>query len=87
MAKHTSTIGIKALLNDTLLLFCTDNSVVEAAIYKGSSTSPKLHDMVIEFYALQFQYGFSCIVNHVSGNGMIAQGSNGLSRGTIMKVL
>lgn len=37
--------------------------------------------MVIEFYDLQFEFGFTAIVKHVAGTRMIAQGGDGLLRG------
>ena len=41
----------------------------------------QLLDMVIEFYVLQMKFCFTCIVVHVAGTRMIAQGGDGLSRG------
>ena len=64
-----------------MLCFCTDNSTVKGAIYKGTSTNKELLKIVIEFFDLQFEYGFNAIVTHVAGTRMIAQGGDGLSRG------
>jgi hypothetical protein len=63
--------------------FCTDNSTVEAAIYKGSSKSEKLHALVVRFLCLQSKFGVLVTVSHVSGKRMIAQGVDGLSRGLL----
>ena len=76
-------LGEMGKLQHSMLLFCTDNSTVETALYKGTSSSPKLLELVIEFYDLQFKFGFNAIISHISGKRMIAQGSDGLSRGAI----
>lgn len=70
-------------LTDLLTIFVTDNFVTETAIYKGTSDSPLLLEMVIEFYRIQLKYSFTCIVVHAAGTRMIAQGGDGLSRGSI----
>ena len=68
---------------DTMIFFFTDNSTVEGALYKGTSASPKLIDLVVRFNALQAHYDAQIIVSHVSASGkrMIAQGADGLSGG------
>ena len=72
--------GRKRHLNDTMIFFFTDNSTVEGALYKGTSSSPKLLNLVVRFNALQAHYDTQIIVSHVSGKRMIAQGADGLSR-------
>ena len=74
--------GESGRLKDSLMFFATDNGLVESAIYKGTSDSPLLLDMVIEFYAMQIEFTFSCSVIHVAGTRMIDQGGDGLSRGS-----
>ena len=71
--------GRKGELNDTVIFFFTDNSTVEGSLFKGTSSSPKLLDLVIRFHALQSHYDTKILVSHVSGKRMIAQGANGLS--------
>ena len=71
--------GRKRQLNDTMIFFFTDNSTVEGALYKGTSSSPKLLNLVIRFNALQAHYDTQIIVSHVSGKRMITQGADGLS--------
>jgi hypothetical protein len=68
-------------LKNAFVIFGTDNSTVEAALYNGTSSSPLLLEMVEEFHALQMEFGFSAIVSWVSGERMIASGNDGLSRG------
>ena len=75
--------GEAGRLQNSFLLFCTDNSTVENALYKGSSSSPALLECVIDFYDIQMKYGCSCLVSHVAGKRMITQGADGLSRGAL----
>jgi hypothetical protein len=70
-------------LSDCMVLFCTDNSTVESAVHKGTSTSPKLLDLVIRFHQLQSKHGIAILISHVSGKRMIAHGTDGLSRGLL----
>lgn len=77
--------GKASNLTISLTTFVTDNFATETTIYNGTSDSPLLLDMVIEFYCIQLKYLFTCIVVHVAGTQMIAQGSSRLLRGSIIK--
>ena len=60
---------------------CTDNVVSESILTKGASSSPKLQQLLREIaYEQQLQ---QCDVTpiHVAGKRLIAQGTDGLSRG------
>ena len=70
--------GEAGRLSNSFLLFCTDNSTVETALYKGTSSSPKLLECVVDYYHLQMKYGFLALVSHVSGTQMIEEGADGL---------
>jgi hypothetical protein len=70
-------------LDQGTVYFFTDNSTVEAALYKGTSKSPKLHALVMRIKLLETQYGIQILVSHVSGKRMIAEGGNGDSRGSL----
>lgn len=70
-------------LKDALVFMFTDNSTVEAAIYSGSSSSVRLHALVVRFLALQMLHNCSVEVYHVAGTRMIAQGTDGISRGAL----
>ena len=59
----------------------TDNSTVEACSIKGSSTSPKLLALIIRLRSLSTTYGTRIHIFHVAGTRMIAQGTDGVSRG------
>ena len=70
-------------LKDSLFYFFTDNSTVEAALYKGNSTSEKLFELVVRFRKLEMVTGARFVISHVSGKRMIAEGTDGTSRGQL----
>jgi hypothetical protein len=45
--------GAAGRLYQALVFLFTDNSTVEFALYKGTSSSWKLWELIIQFYALQ----------------------------------
>jgi hypothetical protein len=70
-------------LSNATVFFFTDNSTVEAAIHKGTSSSRKLLNLVIRLMTLQLKFSFTLKVIHVAGTRMIVQGTDGLSRGQL----
>jgi hypothetical protein len=70
-------------LKHTAVYMFTDNSTVEAAIHSGRTTSSRLRALVIRFLALQTVNTCSIEVIHVEGTRMIAQGTDGISRGAL----
>ena len=59
-----------------MVFFCTDNSTVEAALYyKGTAMVP----------LTTIRLWIVISTSHVSGNQMIAQGTDGLLRGLLNK--
>jgi hypothetical protein len=68
-------------LEDCELFLFTDNTTAEAAFWKGSSKSQKLFDLVLRLKALEIEADLIIHVVHVAGKRMIAQGTDGLSRG------
>lgn len=68
-------------LKDTEVFMFTDNSTVEACSYKGSSSSPKLLSLIIRLKAMTTRFGVKLHIFHVAGTRMIAQGTDGESRG------
>ena len=70
-------------LSSSEIFFFTDNSTVESAIFHGTSSSEKLLELVIRLRVLESQIGFVLRVSHVAGTRMIAQGSDGISRGLL----
>jgi len=61
----------------------TDNSTSDAIIRSGTSTSPLLLGLLRELHHLEALHSFEMISRHVPGDDMIAQGTDGLSRGTV----
>jgi hypothetical protein len=59
----------------------TDNSTVESCSVKGSSTSPKLLELIIRLRVLTTTQGIRIHIFHVAGTRMISQGTDGVSRG------
>jgi hypothetical protein len=70
----------RALTDCEIFLF-TDNTTAEGAYYKGNTPSRKLFELVLELKQLGMRAGLILHVVHVSGKRMIAQGTDGLSRG------
>ena len=71
------------LENVELFLF-TDNTTSEAAFFKGTSKSKKLFELVLRLRNLQMHYGMHLHVIHVAGKRMMAQGTDGVSRGDML---
>ena len=61
----------------------TDNSTAEAAFYKGVSSSKRLFELILRLKKLELRIGCLFNVIHVLGNRMIAQGTDGTSRGDL----
>ena len=73
----------KGELEGAVLFLFTDSSTVEGAVDKGNSTSKELFKLVCKLRKLQMKHGFMMCVTHVAGTRMIAQGTDGLSRGVL----
>jgi len=72
-------------LRDCELLVFTDNSMAESCFHRGTSKSPHLHALVVDLRNLEMIYGMTLHVVHISGKRMIAQGTDGCSRGSLME--
>lgn len=64
-----------------IFMFTDNNSTVESCSYKGTSSSPKLLSLVIRLKAMASWHGLRLNIFHVAGTRMIAQGTDGVSRG------
>lgn len=73
-----------AFTESEMFLF-TDNSTTESAFYKGSSSSKLLHALVLRLHKLCLEYQIQIHVIHISGKRMIAQGTDGCSRGILLE--
>jgi len=71
----------EGLLEGTEVFVFTDNTTAEAAFFKGTSSTPELFDLVLRMRRLQMHDKTILHVTHVAGRRMIAQGTDGLSRG------
>lgn len=66
-------------LRNTEFFLFTDNSMVEAVYYLGTSSSKTLFDLALRLRALVMRSDFQFHFIHVAGLRMIAQGTDGLS--------
>ena len=87
MVKGIREDAAKGKLHNTLLFLCTDNSTVESAVIRRSSSSPRLFELVKDLKEDQMEYSFMVHVIHVSGKRMISQGTDGVSRGDLSQAL
>ena len=72
-------------LQDCEFFLFTDNSTSESCFYRGNSSSPLLHKEVVRLRRLEMDYGLTIWLIHVAGTRMIAQGTDGCSRGFLME--
>lgn len=59
----------------------TDNFVAESTFFKGSAKSPLLPDLIVKLRKLEMEDQLIITFTWLSGKRMIAQGTDGLSRG------
>ena len=69
------------MLKGAVIFLCTDNSTVEAALYKGNLSSKKLFDLVLRVQVLEMHESVQILDNHVFGKQTKAIGTDGTSRG------
>ena len=62
----------------------TDNSVAEAAFHKGNSSSLLLFNLILRLNLLESSQQMKLHLIHVAGTRMMAQGTDGLSRGNML---
>ena len=72
-------------LEGSELWMFTDNSTAESCFHKGNSSSELLHELVLRLRKIELDHCFILHVVHVSGTRMIAQGTDGLSRGSFLE--
>ena len=63
----------------------TDNSTTESAFYNGTTSSKRLFDLVLRVKKLELNHSVKIHFIHVSGKRMIAQGTDGISRGNLLE--
>jgi hypothetical protein len=69
-------------LTGTEFFIFTDNSTAESSFYRGSKL---LHSLVLRLRLLEIKYSVIIHLIHVSGTRMIAQGTDGTSRGSLLE--
>jgi hypothetical protein len=72
-------------LKDGELWIFTDNSTAESCFFRGGSSSKLLHDLVLRLRQTEMTFGFTLHLIHVAGTRMIAQGTDGLLRGSFLE--
>ncbi len=72
-------------LRDCEFILFTDNSTAESCYYQGSSKSRRLHSLVLDLHSLEMEFGMTIHEIHISGKRMIAQGTDGCLRGSLME--
>jgi hypothetical protein len=70
-------------LANTVVYFFTDNSTVEAALYRGTSKCRKLLALVIRLKVLETRHAIQLVVCRVAGTRMIDIGGDGVLRGLL----
>jgi len=71
----------EGFLQHTEIWMFTDNSVAESAYFRGTSKSRQLFELVLRLRKLEMAAECRIFLVHVAGTRMIAQGTDGLSRG------
>lgn len=84
LVEVTETEALAGRLSNCEFFLFTNNSTSESCFYRGSSSSKLLHDLVLRLRLLEMRYGMTIHVIHVSGRRMIAQGTDGCSRGSLL---
>ena len=64
-------------------MLATDNTTVESCFYKGNSASEKLFELIIRMRTIELKHSIRLMITRVSGKRMIAQGTDGVSRGRL----
>lgn len=72
-----------SLINGTELWVFTDNSVAEFSFTKGTSSDKLLHELIVRIRRLEMQGAIFPRFVWIAGTRMIAQGTDGLSRGDL----
>jgi hypothetical protein len=75
-----SLVQVEQLAGLEVFLF-TDNMVAECAFYRGTSSNPLLFDLILKLKQVELTHSLHLHVVHITGTRMMAQGTNGLSRG------
>jgi hypothetical protein len=72
-------------MRDCKFFLFTDILTAEGCIYQGNSKSRNLHGLVLPLHTLEMLYGMTIHVVHILGKRMIAQGTDGCLRGSLLE--
>ncbi|KAL7575644.1 hypothetical protein ACA910_011468 [Epithemia clementina (nom. ined.)] len=84
VARVVDLVEGKTLRPGTELFVFTDHSPAEAAFHKGTSKSKLLFELVLKLKVLEMAGNIFLNLVWVAGTQMIAQGTDGLSRGALL---
>jgi hypothetical protein len=72
-------------VKDCELFIFTNNSMLEGCFYQGNSKSACLYALVLELWVFEMTCGITIHNIHISKHWMIAQGTDGCLRGSMME--
>jgi len=75
--------AVDGTISNSEVFMFTDNTTAEAAFYKGNTPSRRLFKLVLRLRQLEMHGGLLLQVMHIAGTRMMAQGTDGLSRGDV----
>jgi hypothetical protein len=81
--EHIKHEGRSGKLAGMELIIFGDNEVTERAWFNGTSSSPELFDLVLELRHEEIIGNFVITMIHISGERMIREGTDALSRGEV----
>lgn len=62
-----------------------DNSTAESCVYRGSFSSPLLHNLILRMRIMELKFNLIIHIVHVSRKRMIAQETDGCSQGFLLE--
>jgi hypothetical protein len=83
LVESLETLGNQGELSGVEVFLFTDNSTAEAAFARGSSSTSSLSDLIKRLKLVEMVFRSRVHVIHVAGKRMVAQGTDGLSRGCL----
>lgn len=73
------------LISGAEMFLFTDNTTTESAFYNGTTKSKTLFELIVRLKQIELQHSVKIHLIHVAGKRMIAQGTDGISRGNLME--
>ncbi len=77
--------ALQGYLTNWELWIFTDNLAAKSCMFRGGSSSKLLHELVLWLQRDKPSARFVLHMIHVTGMRIIAQGTHGLSRGTVLE--